>query len=176
MAVPCLPSDPAVDSEGKTPCIVRTASRHCRLATCPGRRMIQRRSPVRALIALALLTACITGPTAVPNPHYVLGQPYRAGGVWHYPHEEYELSGTGLAQAMAGKHPPLTSNGERFDPMAMAAAHPTLQLPAIARVTNLETGRAVLVRINDRGEGNPRRLIELTPRASALLGMADSDI
>jgi rare lipoprotein A len=128
------------------------------------------------LIGLALLTACTTGPTAVPDPRYVLGQPYRSSGVWHYPHEEYDLSETGLAQAMTANHPPLTSNGERFDPMAMAAAHSTLQLPAIARVTNLETGRAVLVRINDRGSGNPRRLIEVTPRVGALLGMADSGI
>ena len=45
----------------------------------------------------------------------------------------------------------LTADGEAFDQGALAAAHRTLQLPALARVTNLENGRAVLVRINDRG-------------------------
>jgi len=58
-----------------------------------------------------------------------------------------------------------------FDPAAMAAAHQTLQLPAIARVTNLENGRQILVRINDRGPATPHRMIELTRRAARLLGM-----
>ena len=49
----------------------------------------------------------------------------------------------------------LTADGEAFDPDALAAAHRTLQLPALARVTNLETGRAVLVRLNDRGPAQP---------------------
>ena len=57
-----------------------------------------------------------------------------------------------------------------FDPAALSAAHRTLQLPALALVTNLETGRAVLVRLNDRGPADPGRLIAVSPRAAALLG------
>ena len=66
--------------------------------------------------------------------------------------------------------PGLTADGEAFDQGALAAAHRTLQLPALARVTNLETGRSVLVRINDRGPDKPGRLIALTRAPLALLG------
>jgi rare lipoprotein A len=134
---------------------------------------------VRAIggcLALTALAGCMNRPAAVPHPHYVLGAPYQAAGVWHYPRESYDLDETGLAQVIAAGHPALTSDGEAFDQTAMAAAHATLQLPAIARVTNLETGRAVLVRINDRGSGSPRRLIELTRRAAFLLGMANNGV
>jgi rare lipoprotein A len=127
-----------------------------------------------AVFCLAL-TGCFN-QAEVPHPHYVLGAPYQASGAWHYPRENYELDETGLAQAIAAGHPALTTDGEAFDQTAMAAAHPTLQLPAIARVTNLETGRAVLVRINDRGSGTLHRAIELTRRASALLGMAENGV
>lgn len=56
----------------------------------------------------------------------------------------------------------------------MAGAHQTLQLPAIARVTNLETGKQALIRINDRGPANPGRILALTRRAADLLGMPAS--
>ena len=58
-----------------------------------------------------------------------------------------------------------------FDQTALAAAHPTIQLPAIARLTNLENGRQVIVRVNDRGSGDPRRLVEITRRTALLLGV-----
>lgn len=127
---------------------------------------------VAVLLILGALAGCMPRPPiVVPDPHFVLGPAYQAGGVWHYPRENYDLYETGLAQATEAGHPSLTSDGERYDPTAMAAAHPTLQLPAIARVSNMETGRSVLVRVNDRGTGNPGRLIEMTPRVAALLGV-----
>ena len=67
-------------------------------------------------------------------------------------------------------HADLTADGEAFDQTALAAAHQTLQLPAIARLTNLENGRQVLVRINDRGPATPHRLVEVTRRTATLLG------
>ena len=67
--------------------------------------------------------------------------------------------------------PSLTTDGELFDQTALAAAHPTIQLPAIARLTNLENGREVTVRLNDRGSGDPHRLVEVTSRTAALLDM-----
>ncbi|MBN8930153.1 MAG: sporulation and cell division repeat protein [Rhodospirillales bacterium] len=129
------------------------------------------RAPL-VLAGLALLFGCAKpGPT--PTPHYVLGAPYRASGVWYYPAERTELVETGLATILPPNHAPLTTNGETYDPGAMAAAHPTLQLPAIARITDLETGRSVVVRINDRGTGDPRRLVQVTPRVATLLGMRE---
>jgi rare lipoprotein A len=123
--------------------------------------------PAFALL-LALITAsCHRPPPA--NPHYVLGAPYQAGGVWYYPHESYEGQETGLATVYASDHPDLTADGEAFDQQALAAAHQTLQLPAVARLTNLENGLQVMVRVNDRGPATPHRLIEVTRRTAELL-------
>jgi rare lipoprotein A len=101
--------------------------------------------------------------------HYVVGQPYQAGGVWRYPRAQFEYDETGIATVI-GAHPRLTTDGELYDAGLLVAAHRTLQVPAIARVTNLQTGRQVLVRLNDRGPASPGRLIALTPRAADLLG------
>nr|WP_283949543.1 SPOR domain-containing protein [Limobrevibacterium gyesilva] len=107
-----------------------------------------------------------------PGLHYVVGNPYQAGGVWNYPREDFSLNETGLA-AVYGSHGPYTADGEAFDQMALAAAHPTLQLPALARLTNLENGRQVLVRINDRGPAKRGRMIEITRRTAQLLAATD---
>jgi rare lipoprotein A len=123
------------------------------------------------LSSTVLLFACTKQPALKPDPHYVLGSPYQVGNVWFYPRESYSLDETGLASVLPDDAPRLTSDGELFDQTAMAAAHPTLQLPAIARVTNLENGLQVVVRINDRGTGDPTRLLQLTKRAATLLGM-----
>ncbi len=124
----------------------------------------------RALaLLLVLLPAACQRPSPAPSPHYVLGEPYAAGGVWYYPRERYEAVETGIAMIYPADHPALTTDGEAYDPTALAAAHPTLQLPAIARITNLENGLQVTVRINDRGPATPHRMIEVTPRAATLL-------
>jgi rare lipoprotein A len=126
-------------------------------------------------LAALLLYACTKQPPAA-DPHYVLGAPYQAGGTWFYPRETYDLDETGLAAIMTGNHALLTTDGEVFDQTALAAAHPTLQLPAIARLTNLENGLQVVVRLNDRGSPDPRRLVQVTRRTAAVLGMAPDSI
>ncbi len=131
--------------------------------------------PLTLLLAVFLLHGCAQQPTVKPDPHYVLGAPYQVGNVWFYPSESYSLNETGLASVLTDDTPRLTSDGEVFDQTALAAAHPTLQLPAIARVTNLENGLQTTVRINDRGTGDPRRLIELTRRTATLLGITNDN-
>ena len=121
--------------------------------------------------ALAGLLAGCQKPPPKPDPHYVLDRPYPAGGTWWYPRESLNLDETGLAAVYPDDHTPLTTDGEVFDQAALAAAHPTLQLPAIARLTDLETGRSVLVRINDRGTPTPARLVQVTTRVATLLGI-----
>lgn len=137
--------------------------------------MKTRRFPLDCLALLCLLigaAACSRNAgVSEARPHYVLGQPYQTSGVWRYPRESFDLSETGLAAIVGAGHAPLTTDGEVFDNKAPAASHATLQLPAIARITNLETGKSVIVRINDRGSGTPHRLVELTPAAAALIGM-----
>ena len=93
------------------------------------------------VLPLALLAASCQKPVPV-SPHYVLGAPYQAGGVWYYPRESYAGQQTGLAMVYPPDHAELTADGEAFDQTALAAAHQTLQLPAIARLTNLENGLA----------------------------------
>lgn len=125
-------------------------------------------------LPLALLAASCQRPPPL-NPHYVLGSPYQAGGVWYYPRESYEGQETGLATVYRSSHAPLTADGEEFEQSALAAAHQTLQLPAIARLTNLENGLQTVVRINDRGPASPHRMIEVTRRTATLLRFARDD-
>lgn len=69
-------------------------------------------------------------------------------------------------------HGRLTSIGEKYDMYSMTAAHPTLPLPSYVRVTNLETKRSVIVRVNDRGPFLRGRLIDVSYAAAVKLGFA----
>ncbi len=107
-------------------------------------------------------------PGPVAAPHYFLGKPYQASGHWFYPAENYALDATGIA-AIETPAAGLTADGELADPTSLTAAMPTIQLPAIAEITNLENGRQIAVRVNDRGPADPARLVALSPRAATLL-------
>ena len=126
----------------------------------------------RLLLALCLAGCSVPSPKGPPPlPKYVVGAGYQAGGTWYYPREDFRYEATGLAERMPDRTG-LTADGEAFDPGAMAAAHQTLQLPAIARVTNLDSGLQAVLRINDRGPASPARLLGLTRRAAERLGLA----
>ncbi len=126
------------------------------------------------LVLAAALAACTQ--RAPPRPaHYVVGSGYQLAGTWFYPHEDFHYSATGLASVL----PPrtgVTADGELIDPTALVAAHQTLQLPSIVRVTNLETGAQLALRVNDRGPDTPNRLIGVSSRAAELLGMTPGGI
>ncbi len=64
-----------------------------------------------------------------------------------------------------------TANGEIFDETAMTAAHPSLPLPSLVQVINEDNGREVVVRVNDRGPFDGKRILELSPRAGNVLGV-----
>ena len=121
------------------------------------------------LLGLLVLTACTTPPQ--PQPRYFLGEPYRAGGLWAYPKEEFALDESGIAAIMP-RAEGLTANGEARDAGAMVAAHRTLQLPAVVTVTNLDNGRSLRLRVHDRGPTEAGRVIAVSPRAAQLLGAA----
>jgi rare lipoprotein A len=118
------------------------------------------------LLALPLaLAACAETPA-----RYVVGEPYRMGGVWSYPREDFALVETGLATRHPGPGAfARTANGEAWT--GAVAAHRTLQLPAVVSVTNLENGRSMLLRVNERGPVHPGRVIGLSDRAAELLGI-----
>ncbi|HEY1095871.1 MAG TPA: septal ring lytic transglycosylase RlpA family protein [Alphaproteobacteria bacterium] len=103
---------------------------------------------------------------------YKVGKPYQAMGKWYTPTESYSYDETGIASWYGpGFHGKRTANGEPYDSMALTAAHPTLQLPCVARVTNLDNGRSIVVRVNDRGPFKRGRVMDVSKRAAELLGM-----
>lgn len=135
-------------------------------------RLHGRRLALSAALLAALASCNRAPPVPAPQPRYMVGEPYQMGGVWSYPREDFGLVETGLAAVAADQRVGRrTANGEVHDPMALTAAHRTLQLPAVLRVTNLETGLEVDVRVNDRGPANPGRVLELSRRAAELLGI-----
>jgi rare lipoprotein A len=116
----------------------------------------------------------ITNPgPAKPTP-YKIGKPYQVGGIWYYPKADYEYNETGIASwygpGFDGKR---TANGEIFDTNGLTAAHKTLPMPSMVRVTNLENGRSISVRVNDRGPCSPGRGIDLSRRGAQLLGFIE---
>jgi rare lipoprotein A len=95
--------------------------------------------------------------------HYKLGAPYKVSGRWYIPREEPNYDQTGIASWYGSDfHGRATANGEIYDMAGLTAAHPTLPLPSYAYVTNLENGRTILVRINDRGPYANDRVIDLS--------------
>jgi len=73
-------------------------------------------------------------------------------------------------------HGRLTASGEIFDMTQLTAAHPTLPLGTRLRVTNLENGRAVQVRVNDRGPYVGGRVLDLSRRAARMLDMVERGV
>lgn len=85
----------------------------------------------------------------------------------------YHYRARGIASWYGTKfHRRKTSSGERYNMLAMTAAHKTLPLPTYVRVTNLRNGKKVIVKVNDRGPFRDNRLIDLSYVAAKKLGMA----
>jgi rare lipoprotein A len=104
-----------------------------------------------------------------------VGPPYEANGQWYVPTPEPGYSQTGTASWYGPQfHGQRTASGETFDQTALTAAHPTLPIPSLVQVTNLENGREVIVRVNDRGPFVGSRLIDLSRGAADVLGFADA--
>ncbi len=102
---------------------------------------------------------------------YRVGRPYQIKGVWYYPAVDYNYDKTGIAswygEYFQGQ---ATANGEIFDLNQLTAANTTLPMPSIVEVTNLQNGRSLRLRVNDRGPFVDRRLIDVSRRAAQLLG------
>lgn len=117
-------------------------------------------------------------PDAVPMPHYgkFKANPYTVFGQTYYPiSDARNYRATGIASWYGTKfHGQATANGEAYDLYGMTAAHKTLPLPSYVRVTNLENGRTVILRVNDRGPFYSDRIIDLSFAAAKKLGYAES--
>ena len=103
---------------------------------------------------------------------YKVGKPYQVRGQWYYPAEQPDYDETGIASwygdAFNGKP---TANGETFDMNRLSAAHKTLPLPSLVEVTNLDNGRSMQLRVNDRGPFVDDRIIDLSRAAAEELGV-----
>jgi len=133
------------------------------------------------LLAGASLAACATPrpeysarePTKRPkaSPGYKVGQPYQVGGIWYVPKEQPNYNQTGTASWYGDAfHLKATANGEIFDKEIPSAAHTTLPLPSLVEVTNLDNGKKLVVRVNDRGPFVDNRIIDLSHEAARQLG------
>jgi rare lipoprotein A len=99
-------------------------------------------------------------------------RPYQVGGVWYTPRYQPDYQEVGLATWYGPESPNhRTADGEQFDVGALSAAHKTLPLPCRVEVTDLESGRRIEVRVNDRGPFVAGRIIDLSPRAARDLGV-----
>jgi rare lipoprotein A len=102
---------------------------------------------------------------------YSIGKPYQIAGLWYAPREDPGYDRVGSASWYGELfHGRRTANGEIYDMDRLSAAHPTLPLPVYARVTNLNNGRSIVVRVNDRGPYARDRVIDLSRRSAELLG------
>ena len=140
-----------------------------------------------AISGLALAAAgCGTTPVAPPPANntvtvprnagvYKVGNPYQIDNVWYYPREQPDYDETGIASwygpTFYGKS---TANGETYDGNALTAAHRTLPMPVNVRVTNLDNGKSIIVRVNDRGPYARGRIIDLSRRAAELLDVVQT--
>lgn len=100
-------------------------------------------------------------------------KPYEINGVRYTPQKSYELNQVGIASYYGGTdvfHGRPTSTGERFDMNEISAAHKTLPLPCVVRVTNLENNRTIKVKVNDRGPFVRDRIIDVSRKVAQLLG------
>ena len=127
------------------------------------------------MLALAGATAAVAQPGGgmVADAPVELGAPYQVGGATYTPADPVYYDEVGHAAALGeGSRGGATANGEAFVPSAVAAAHKTLPLPSYVEVTALDSGRTILVRVNDRGPMRNDVLIGLSPGAIEQLGMS----
>jgi len=130
------------------------------------------------LLALGLLAlaSCAEHGGKAPTqqqatPGYKVGKPYQIDGAWYYPAVDYNYTETGIASWYGPDfHGLATANGETYDMNALTAAHRTLPMPSMVRVTNLDNGRQIALRVNDRGPFVNNRIIDVSRRAAQLLG------
>lgn len=120
-----------------------------------------------------------SGPPAPGSTAGLRGtqKPYEIKGVWYYPKADPDYDQKGIGSWYGEQfHNRRTANGEIFDMDMPSAAHKTLPLPSIVEVTNLDNGRKMQVRVNDRGPFIGDRIIDLSKAAADQLGYGRAGI
>jgi len=143
--------------------------------------MLLRARRIASVIVPAMMAAACSTPhqevvapvVSIPSTTgiYKIGTPYQIDGTWYYPREQPDYDETGIASwygtPFHGRH---TANGEVYDSNALTAAHRTLPMPVNVRVTNLDNGKSIVLRVNDRGPYARGRIIDVSAHAAQLLG------
>ncbi len=106
---------------------------------------------------------------------YKVGTPYQIEGLWYYPAEDYAYVQEGTASWYGTDfHGKRTANGDRYNMNDLTAAHPTLPMPSVVKVTNLANGKQIKVTVNDRGPFHSNRIIDLSKKAAQELGFYEA--
>jgi rare lipoprotein A len=141
-------------------------------SSCAGDRGKQTRAERKTSVPASPRVVGFGEPVPKGGGTYKLGVPYEVEGRWYTPQEDPAYNRTGIAsyygEAFHGRR---TANGEIFDMWALTAAHQTLPLPSYVYVTNLQNGRTLLLRVNDRGPFVHDRIIDLSQAAARHLGL-----
>lgn len=133
---------------------------------------------ILAIFSLLMLAACgdqgASGPSKEP-PIFTgvkIGKPYSIAGQWYKPEQDDSYDKTGMASWYGpGFHGKKTANGEVYNQYDFTAAHPTLPMPSFLRVTNMQNGKQVVVRVNDRGPFHSNRILDLSKAAAEKIGL-----
>ena len=125
-----------------------------------------------ALAGCAALAACGTTRYRPVSDYPVkIGRPYSVRGTTYRPADLPAYDAVGMASWYGNESGNRTANGERFLAKGISGAHTILPLPSYVEVTALDTGRTILIRINDRGPFSASRIIDLARGAARLLGI-----
>lgn len=145
-----------------------------------------------ALVSLSVLASCSgtkgndgleASSSAAPvqigvtDETVMLGAPFTVGATTYTPADTPQYDEVGYASQYGSElDKRLTANGEMFGSAAASAAHKTLPMPSYVEVTALDTGRTILVRVNDRGPMSNDRLIDLSEGAARQLGIGPQSV
>lgn len=144
------------------------------LAACGGKPppRVSTTPPPRAVDVSSDTSAVARDAARLGNWPVKIGKPYQVAGVWYHPADDRDYREEGVASWYGpGFHAGSTANGERYDQDDLTAAHRTLPMPSWVEVENLDNGRKLTVRINDRGPFAKGRIIDLSRKAAQLLGV-----
>lgn len=124
--------------------------------------------------SLSAPTGFVDPSLLAPAPKFYVGSPYKIESTQYAPAEDMYFTQAGMAGIIPVElNGNQTSNGETFDVNQMVATHKTLPLPTIVRVTNLENGRAAVLRVNNRGPFVNSRVMDVSPAAARALGITN---
>ena len=146
--------------------------------------MLFNKQILSTLIASILLVSCAVSKKTPPKVsyddhkgYYKVGNPYQIDGTWYYPKEQPDYDETGISSWYGDEfHGKPTANGDTFDKNSLTAAHNTLPLPSMVRVTNLENNKTIILMVNDRGPFAKGRVIDVSERAADILGFREKGI